>query len=526
MARAKDRKGVFGAPRLPVARSYPEIASRRKLPIVGGIAVASVLAFLFWSAVAGRSDLFSPGPLSSAHAKWEGDCWACHTKLVGLRGQSGLSSEQCSVCHEKYGDEIGVYTFVSHYLYRSNDFARLGPTENEVTCDGCHPEHRGREALITVVSDRECVSCHAFGSFNSDHPEFDAVVTKREDSALHFPHIQHVREVMGREQLVDIERACLYCHNGKEDGKNFEPISFDRHCDTCHLTATTATDRLPIATADTIGVLTLGMLQDRRPPGSNWVLFANPDEYQESRTAVRKVPLYHRDPWLTENLRRLRQQLYPNAGLADLLVASPDVPPHETVALYHEAIATLRERALELRSTPDAALQRQLRQIEGLLSQVERALDDPLTPLDESRFVTAFLEKNPGLDQEQVEAIEALVMDLSKPCRECHKVRQATIGRVAADQRTLRRAEFNHRAHIVQLRCLDCHTEIPFAEYLEGTETIAARFDSAEIVNLPAIESCRQCHNPEQSTNRCTSCHLFHADKSRHSELLLYFDAP
>ena len=144
----------------------------------------------------------------------------------------------------------------------------------------------------------------------------------------------------------------------------------------------------------------------------------------------------------------------------------------------------------------------------------------------ETLFLTAFLEQNPGLTKEQIEEIEALVMDLSKPCRDCHEVRKATIGRVAADQRTMRRAEFNHRAHIVQLRCLDCHTEIPFAEYLESTEAVDARFDSAEIVNLPAIESCRQCHNPKQSTNRCTSCHLFHSDQSRHSELLLYLDEP
>jgi len=57
-----------------------------------------------------------------------------------------------------------------------------------------------------------------------------------------------------------------------------------------------------------------------------------------------------------------------------------------------------------------------------------------------------------------------LVSALTTPCRQCHVVERATIGRGEADPRTLRNAEFNHRVHTLQRGCLDCYSEIPIAE--------------------------------------------------------------
>ena len=104
---------------------------------------------------------------------------------------------------------------------------------------------------------------------------------------------------------------------------------------------------------------------------------------------------------------------------------------------------------------------------------------------------------------------------------------ELTIARVQEDQRTLRRAEFNHRAHIIEVRCLECHTRIPITENLDASISlyeIDPASDHAGILNLPGIEVCRECHNPRLASDRCTTCHLFHPDQSRRSELVLYVD--
>ena len=76
------------------------------------------------------------------------------------------------------------------------------------------------------------------------------------------------------------------------------------------------------------------------------------------------------------------------------------------------------------------------------------------------------------------------------------------------------------------LECLDCHTDIPIADgiYAEDLRSAETETDRAAIQNLPRIENCQECHEPRQASNRCVTCHYFHPNKSRRSELLLYLD--
>jgi len=242
---------------------------------------------------------------------------------------------------------------------------------------------------------------------------------------------------------------------------------------------------------------------------------------------VSKSPVHHRDEWLLYNLRRLRRLLYPDAGLAELLQASPDVEAGDALTLYREAVATLEDYALGLRSRPEPEIQAEVARIDKALAGVKRALDDPYTPLDETALMLA-LEggRRPDLTEDAAAEIEQLVDQLIQPCRQCHKIEHATIVRVQNDQDVLERAEFNHRAHILQVRCLDCHAEIPIARGLEGeVKSAESAIDRAAIENLPRIERCQECHRPGVSSNRCVTCHEFHPDKSRRSNLLLYMTA-
>jgi hypothetical protein len=515
------QKGSYGETELPVAKAYPARRSGNGMLVLGAVLIALVLAWVAFDQIVGRGALWSNGPLSSNHAVLEDDCSNCHDPEA-----REASDERCAVCHEKYGDELGVYNFAAHYIYRSDDFRRLVPGEHEVPCFTCHVEHEGREVEITRVADHRCDSCH-FDSFVDEHPQFDFVEEKILDSsALSFAHIHHVGEVMKRQQLEDVEKSCLACHNASPDGRGFEPIDFDRHCDACHLAATVSTPGLPVKTPDSEepGVATLEQIIESRGPGARWAYFTDPNEYRRRGSFLVKGPVHHRDPWLLENLRALRQALYPEAGLADLLRSSADAEPHQVRSLYVEAVATLEEQALGLRGRPEPEIQAELGKITELLTNLKREVDKPFAPLDESRFLLALEERNPELSPEEVSALETLVEELTTPCRQCHQVENATIARVRAGQTALRRAEFDHRAHILQARCLDCHTEIPVLENLGAETKPDESLDNASIQNIPAIEKCRECHAPQLASDRCVTCHLMHPNKSRRSDLLLYLD--
>lgn len=516
------QKGTYGRVELPVAQQYVVPKSRRGMLLIGALAIALVLAWvgLDWLLRQGR--LLSNGPLSSAHARLETECGSCHSQTA-----RAVTDEQCAVCHEKYGDELGVYSFGAHYVYRSDDFRRLVESEHEVRCFGCHLEHEGREASLTAVADRQCFDCHAFASFNDGHPQFDFAAEETADSgSLAFPHIHHVREVMKEEELDDLERACLYCHNAQDDGRSFDPIDFDRHCDACHLAASTATPALPVRQegSDEPGVETLEAIVARRGAATRWALYTNPNEFRRRGGSVSKGPVHHRDPWVLENLRALRNLLYPDAGLADLLTATPDGGENGFRPLYREAIATLEDQVLGLRGRPEPEVQGDLARIEALLKALERAVEEPYTALDESQFLLAFATPNSELAPERAAQIETLAAELTQPCLQCHTLANVTIQRVQADQRLLRRAEFDHRSHIIETRCLDCHGAIPIAENARTSEKIDPALDRAEIQNLPTIEVCQQCHNPRQTTNACITCHYFHPNKGRRSDLLLYLE--
>ncbi len=518
------KKGTFSSLRLPVTRKYIMPASRTRMLVIGGIGALGILGYTVFNLVLQKGSFISNGPLSSSHANVESDCVSCHKQEPSLMTLAAVTNEKCSACHEKFGDKIGVYTFAAHYVYRSDDLSRLVPSEKETPCFSCHKEHLGREAEITNVPDSRCLPCHPFGSFNERHPQFEFLAKNLPDNpGIRFPHIMHVKELRKKENLLDIEKACLYCHIPDPDGKQFRPISFDRSCDACHLTTSTATPALPVAgRGGAPGVETLAGIRAREGTAALWAYYTSENEFVTLGDRIRKSPVYHKDPWIMDNLARLRDQLYPDIGLASLLQSSADLPPQKVRVLYREAIATLREYATGLRSRPEPEIRSDLREINTVLDRIEQKLDDPYTPLDDTKFLLGTLVENPKLTGSQINEIKKVVNELTKPCQQCHIVSNATITRVRSDLRVLRRAEFNHRDHILQRRCLECHTAIPIAEALESNAKIDESRDRATIRNIPGIETCQQCHQPEQASNRCITCHYFHPNKTQRSNLLLY----
>ena len=513
------QKGFFTRARLSVATGYIRLGRRARWYWLGLIVALPLIALLVLDGLMGSGALVSNGPLSSNHALFGQDCATCHEPF------GGVTEARCQSCHEKAGDPLGVYGFQAHYRYRSDSFDRAAASSLESGCFECHREHEGRDALITRVPDDRCGSCH-FDRFSAEHPEFQFVAESLPDPAnLFFPHTVHVSEVRAEHELEDVERTCLECHVPRPDGRSFEPISFDAHCSSCHLTSGTVTPDLPVrqsANDGAAGVLTLEAIRTSRGPGSAWTFYANPGEFQARGANIRKRPVYHADPWVMENLRLIRERLYPTAELSDLLRASADAGPGGALSLYREAIGTLETRIEELGSEPNSIVQEELSSLEELVAIARARLEDPYSPLDENRFLVSVADANPQLDEEERAAFEQVVEDLTEPCRECHFVESASIRRVQGDQRLLVRAEFNHAAHIVHARCLDCHNQIPIREYAAEDEVAPPEVDHSGVVNLPSLADCQSCHARNKAAEECTTCHAFHPDTERWSNLLRY----
>lgn len=521
----KKHKGAFGKFALAVTKKYIYPASRQRMIALGAIAGLALFVFYLLDSFFLQSSLTTSGPLSSYHATFEKDCSSCHEKF------QSVTNANCSVCHEKAGDKLGIYTFAAHQVYRSSELKRVKSPHEEQACVLCHQEHMGREAQITNVTDEQCLACHEFGSFNQKHPQFEfAVKHAADDSTLKFTHIRHVQEVVKREKLVDVERACLYCHNPQPEGKRFAPIAFATHCQTCHLTTNVETPALRMANGEepnVPGVITLEAMKSDGSPRAQAAAFISPNEFQiKPGNRLVKTRVRHEDPWIMENLRRLREKFYPANEFDELLKTSGTLASSNQTLLtrqvYEEALQTLESYAAGLRSRPEPEVQLELVRVDSLIKATRNKLQRRGSDM---QLMMPPMKRSNARNEE----VDDFVNNLTKPCQECHMVSEASIRRVQQDQTVLARAEFNHRAHILQTRCLDCHVEIPIlaakADSAGSNTTVLAKSkDRSAIQNLPRIENCQTCHNAEETSNRCVTCHVFHPNKTQRTSMLLYLE--
>ena len=520
-------KGSFGAAGLPVAVRYVHPRNRNRVVWIGAALGALAAGVLLLNIGFGTGNLVANGPLSSAHAMLDDRCAACHTSF------EGVGDEKCAACHEKFGDPLGTYTFNAHYVHASGDWTRAFGRENEVSCAACHVEHGGRRAdLLATDLDARCARCHGIGGFHDDHPEFEFVAAAvPDDGGLTFPHVRHVDLVLDDRDTDNVEAACLACHVPAADARGFQPISFDVACRDCHLTPGGESAELPIqppgtsivSAADdglslTLGVETLETVRARGGPGEQWAHRMSAAQFDVDDGVVVKTGIVHADPWVLHNLRRLRQAIHPRAGLADLLVASADVAPADERELYDEALATLRTYAGGLRGRDEDWVQAALFEFDRVAGALERRVADRNTALNDARFRLSAGDAR--LTGTQVDAIERFAAEVAQPCTPCHAIERATIRRVRQEQQVLRRARFDHGAHVIQRSCLDCHDRIPFSEQLGAGGAIDPVFDHAAIQNVPAIATCRECHRPAAVADGCLTCHEFHPGRDARSRLL------
>ncbi len=534
MAKNKRQgKGVFTSIGLPVSSTYQRLASRNALWLYGSLVMAVTIAWLSYDFFVGSGTLTSAGALSSNHATMTKDCGKCH------ESGAGVVSEKCSVCHEKSNTRIDAHSFAAHYQYVSGDESRISPVSNKYKskgseCVACHTEHNGQDANITKAPDNRCASCHAIGAFETDHPEFD-FITKNltDDSTLLFTHNRHTGFVLrafeksGRRAIV--EDACLQCHVSESSGKGFLDINFEKQCSSCHLSGADKTKLLPVASAsDAAGVESWQTTKDKLGPIAAWTRLINPTDLvsRAGGKKISKTSVVHADPWIMHNLESLRRKLFVNTQVFDLIGVSGPVTKQQARPLLRKAIARLKAKVTRLRSRPEESVQEDIKKLDSLISDLDVLSYSLSSSQIRSLLDSDSLKERQGLNAGTRAAIEEMSLNLTMGsnglCLTCHYVEKSAIMRVQKNQKSLLRSRFDHRAHILNRSCTDCHNVIPMTTPRTRADSVLVlQVDASKTFNLPGIANCIKCHNPSAASASCITCHDFHPDKSQRSNLTL-----
>ena len=202
--------------------------------------------FLVYPLQSQADKLVMPGDLIYKHAKLEEACEKCHTKF-DKKAQSGL----CALCHKEVGRDIAE---------KRGFHGRL---EAGKECNDCHPDHKGRYALIVSLDKSkfdhsqtdyplndahadpyvECEKCHKAGKKYSEAPSVCNECHKKSDKhkgmmgsdcerchsektwkKLAFDHNNTAYKLLGRHNEV----RCIKCH--LDDKYRETP----KQCNICH----------------------------------------------------------------------------------------------------------------------------------------------------------------------------------------------------------------------------------------------------------------------------------------------------
>jgi hypothetical protein len=213
----------------------------------------------------GLESVLSPGKLSQAHAKWEGDCKSCHVRfdrngqdrlcmdchketaqdVQARTGHHGrMKPQQCRTCHTEHRGLGGKLTNLDEkrFDHSVTDFALRGKHQ-QVDCGKCHAPGKKRRS-----TPQDCYSCHRkddnhkgnLGTRCGDcHTENSWKDRKFDHSKTRFPlEGRHNETKCGdchrNNQYRDqTPRDCYGCHK-KDDDQDGHRGQFGTRCETCH----------------------------------------------------------------------------------------------------------------------------------------------------------------------------------------------------------------------------------------------------------------------------------------------------
>lgn len=228
-----------------------------------------VLALLLSLALAGSAvaidfnleSMLSPGPLSSAHAKYEGECKKCHgdsknksevqlclnchkpvgqdiEARKGFHGLTpGVTSSECRLCHSEHqGRKADILQFnPSTFQHAHTDFA-LDGKHKDVPCGQCHKNDAPSKTKPYRDTPQQCNACHQNNDVHkgSQGKECQQCHSTSSWSKTTFDHSKTAFPLLDKHSKLE----CSQCHRSS-DYKDFSKLDFappkaDKHCASCH----------------------------------------------------------------------------------------------------------------------------------------------------------------------------------------------------------------------------------------------------------------------------------------------------
>jgi predicted CXXCH cytochrome family protein len=251
---------------IPKCSPIRSLRSWRGLTVALTVAATLAALFLTFGTTHGNR-VISPGELSFSHSSVsKSDCTQCHGPLEGrpagwLTASKGTvaahdNSQLCLKCHP-YGEaSLQPHSLPAARLRSLTEeiLKRDGPgspplglklasfiaspgasSQSNMACATCHKEHRGNEADLKKLTNRQCQSCHVtqFASLQRDHPPFTDYPFPRPTRIL-FNHQSHFDAHFKDPAFAQFARSCQDCHQTDLRGSTMTVKGFETVCVSCH----------------------------------------------------------------------------------------------------------------------------------------------------------------------------------------------------------------------------------------------------------------------------------------------------
>ena len=190
---------------------------------LGGVAVVALVSgsAIFWHGqpddapikqLAAWQRLASPGDLSAAHSRLEGDCGACHTTVMGA------SRTKCIACHA---------TEERLLIWPELTFHASVPD-----CTACHAEHLGASAPPTRM-DHVALATMGLGLLESGESEIGRSVAQHLSSWIAESPVDRDGRRASRVAPAEAVLRCATCHAESDAHRGM----FGSDCGACHGTS-------------------------------------------------------------------------------------------------------------------------------------------------------------------------------------------------------------------------------------------------------------------------------------------------
>jgi Cytochrome c7 and related cytochrome c len=456
-------------------------------------------------------DRFSHGPVCKMHQSIGYECSACHVNFpmlggrekedsISLASRSTFSGDlKCLECHlgDKRGDKFDGFLAVHHATQL------VSKTPN---CGTCHQDHKGLNQDLKRMADANCTNCHkdlgnamngtphhaaAISAFSDDHPDFRPA-KEPDPSKIKFNHQYHMTDGIvlakggkpwtvadmkdGEQKLAVLQRV----------GSATAAVKLD--CVDCHK---------PEAR------------DDRAWAGNSPV--ASVDDKEASRKAFAE--------------RRAKRDWTPRGELEARHTPGAYMEPIK----YDRNCASCHPLTIDAKGTTVTHNQ----QPKELKAEVARLIGtSPAEPAPSAFFPLPGKKPAGGTlnPEARVEMVMRTLMEGKRTCGECHvskdgsdlSISTTEIAKPDIPNVWFKHARFDHSQHDASrgISCVECHKQAYPTDDKGVQAAYAMLRKGAEIVMLPDIKKCQECHSPKPTDEAvkngwrakydCTECHNYH----------------